>query len=143
MKQMMKYFGLTAMAVMGLLACTRAQVEQPVQKTITLTTTINLGEDEDSKALTALGVKTFAVGERVAVIHDCTNSNYTGKVVSEPLTDVDIYPYRQGCERASDGCGYLSRWQESQIYSDFTKRRPPRGPRLFSHNLSRFNGSGW
>ena len=94
MKQMMKYFGLTAMAVMGLLACTRAQVEQPVQKTITLTTTINLGgeEDEDSKALTALGVKTFAVGERVAVIHDCTNSNYTGKVVSEPLTDVDIYP---------------------------------------------------
>lgn len=94
MKQMMKYFGLTAMAVMGLLACTRAQVEQPVQKTITLTTTINLGgeEDEDSKALTAAGVKTFAVGERVAVIHDCTNSNYTGKVVSEPLTDVDIYP---------------------------------------------------
>ena len=94
MKQMMKYLGLTAMAVMGLLACTRAQVEQPVQKTITLTTTINLGgeEDEDSKALSALGVKTFAVGERVAVIHDCTNSNYTGKVVSEPLTDVDIYP---------------------------------------------------
>lgn len=92
MKQMMKYFGLTAMAVMGLLACTRAQVEQPVQKTITLTTTINLGEDEDSKALTAEGVKTFAVGEQVAVIHDCTNSYYTGKVVSEPLKEEDIYP---------------------------------------------------
>lgn len=79
------------MAVMGLLACTRAQVEQPVQKTITLTTTINLGEDEDSKALSALGVKTFAVGEQVAVIHDCTNSYYTGKVVSEPLKEEDIY----------------------------------------------------
>lgn len=92
MKQMMKYFGLTAMAVMGLLACTRAQVEQPVQKTITLTTTINLGEDEDSKALSALGVKTFAVGEQVAVIHDCTNPDYTGKVVSEPLKVEDIYP---------------------------------------------------
>lgn len=94
MKQMMKYFGLTAMAVMGLLACTRAQVEQPVQKTITLTTTINLEgeEDEDSKALTALGVKTFAVGEQVAVIHDCTNPDYTGKVVSEPLEEEDIYP---------------------------------------------------
>ncbi len=92
MKQMMKYFGLTAMAVMGLLACTRAQVEQPVQKTITLTTTINLGEDEDSKALSAAGVKTFAVGEQVAVIHDCTNSYYTGKVVSEPLEEEDIYP---------------------------------------------------
>lgn len=92
MKQMMKYFGLTAMAVMGLLACTRAQVEQPVQKTITLTTTINLGEDEDSKALTALGVKTFDVGERVAVIHDCTNPDNIGKVVSEPLKEEDIYP---------------------------------------------------
>ena len=92
MKQMMKYFGLTAMAVMGLLACTRAQVEQPVQKTITLTTTINLGEDEDSKALSAAGVKTFAVGEQVAVIHDCTNPDNIGKVVSEPLKEEDIYP---------------------------------------------------
>ena len=92
MKQKMKYFGLTAMAVMGLLACTRAQVEQPVQKTITLTTTINLGEDEDSKALSAAGVKTFAVGEQVAVIHDCTNPNNTGKVVSAPLEEEDIYP---------------------------------------------------
>lgn len=94
MTQMMKYLGLTAMAVMGLLACTRAQVEQPVQKTITLTTTINLGgeEDEDSKALSAAGVKTFAVGEQVAVIHDCTNPDNTGKVVSAPLEEEDIYP---------------------------------------------------
>lgn len=91
MKQMMKYFGLTAMAVMGLLACTRAQVEQPVQKTITLTTTINLGEDEDSKALTAEGVKTFAVGERVAVIYAGTYNSYTGKVVSAALKAEDIY----------------------------------------------------
>ena len=91
MKQMMKYFGLTAMAVMGLLACTRAQVEQPVQKTITLTTTINLGEDEDSKALSALGVKTFAVGEQVAVIYAGTYNSYTGKVVSAALKAEDIY----------------------------------------------------
>lgn len=93
MKQMMKYFGLTAMAVMGLLACTRAQVEQPVQKTITLTTTINLGgeEDEDSKALTAEGVKTFAVGEQVAVIYAGTYNSYTGKVVSAALKAEDIY----------------------------------------------------
>ena len=93
MKQMMKYFGLIAMAVMGLLACTRAQVEQPVQKTITLTTTINLGgeEDEDSKALTAEGVKTFAVGEQVAVIYAGTYNSYTGKVVSAALKAEDIY----------------------------------------------------
>lgn len=81
------------MAVMGLLACTRAQVEQPVQKTITLTTTINLGgeEDEDSKALTALGVKTFAVGERVAVIYRGAWNDYIGKVVSSALKAEDIY----------------------------------------------------
>lgn len=85
------------MAVMGLLACTRAQVEQPVQKTITLTTTINLGgeededEDEDSKALTAAGVKTFAVGEQVAVIYAGTYNSYTGKVVSAALKAEDIY----------------------------------------------------
>ena len=79
------------MAVMGLLACTRAQVEQPVQKTITLTTTINLGEDEDSKALSALGVKTFAVGEQVAVIYAGTYNSYTGKVVSAALKAEDIY----------------------------------------------------
>ena len=91
MKQMMKYFGLTAMAVMGLLACTRAQVEQPVQKTITLTTTINLGEDEDSKALSALGVKTFAVGEQVAVIYRGAWNDYIGKVVSSALKAEDIY----------------------------------------------------
>ena len=81
------------MAVMGLLACTRAQVERPVQKTITLTTTINLGgeEDEDSKALTAEGVKTFAVGEQVAVIYAGTYNSYTGKVVSAALKAEDIY----------------------------------------------------
>lgn len=90
MKQMMKYFGLTAMAVMGLLACTRAQVEQPVQKTITLTTTINLGgeEDEDSKALSALGVKTFANGDKIAVLYECTTANRVHIVQSDDVSSI-------------------------------------------------------
>lgn len=90
MKQMMKYFGLTAMAVMGLLACTRAQVDQPVQKTITLTTTINLGgeEDEDSKALTALGVKTFANGDKIAVLYECTTENRVYAVQSDDVSSI-------------------------------------------------------
>lgn len=90
MKQMMKYFGLTAMAVMGLLACTRAQVEQPVQKTITLTTTINLGGegDEDSKALTALGVKTFANGDKIAVLYECTTANRVHAVESDDVSSI-------------------------------------------------------
>lgn len=90
MKQMMKYFGLTAMAVMGLLACTRAQVEQPVQKTITLTTTINLGGegDEDSKALSALGVKTFANGDKIAVLYECTSENRVHAVESDDVSSI-------------------------------------------------------
>ena len=88
MKQMMKYFGLAAMAVMGLLACTRAQVEQPVQKTITLTTTINLGEDEDSKALSALGVKTFANGDKIAVLYECTTANRVHAVESDYVSSI-------------------------------------------------------
>lgn len=90
MKQMMKYFGLTAMAVMGLLACTRAQVEQPVQKTITLTTTINLEgeEDEDSKALTALGVKTFANGDKIAVLYECPTGNRVHAVQSDDVSSI-------------------------------------------------------
>ena len=92
MKQMMKYFGLTAMAVMGLLACTRAQVEQPVQKTITLTTTINLGgeEDEDSKALSALGVKTFANGDKIAVLYECTTANRVHAVESDDVSSISV-----------------------------------------------------
>lgn len=90
MKQKMKYFGLTAMAVMGLLACTRAQVEQPVQKTITLTTTINLGgeEDEDSKALSPLGVKTFANGDKIAVLYECTTANRVHAVESDDVSSI-------------------------------------------------------
>ena len=92
MKQMMKYFGLTAMAVMGLLACTRAQVEQPVQKTITLTTTINLGgeEDDDSKALSALGVKTFANGDKIAVLYECTTANRVHIVESDDVSSISV-----------------------------------------------------
>lgn len=90
MKQMMKYLGLTAMAVMSLLACTRAQVEQPVQKTITLTTTINLGgeEDEDSKALSAAGVKTFANGDKIAVLYECTTANRVHAVESDDVSSI-------------------------------------------------------
>lgn len=88
MKQIMKFFGLTAMAVMGLLACTRDQVEQPVQKTITLTTTINLGEDEDSKALTAEGVKTFANGDKIAVLYECTTANRVHAVESDDVSSI-------------------------------------------------------
>ena len=56
---------------------------------VTLTTTVSLGEGPQSKALTAEGVKTFAVGDRVAIVYTNT-ADVTVKAVSEPLAADDI-----------------------------------------------------
>ena len=56
---------------------------------VTLTTTVSLGEGPESKALTAEGVKTFAVGDRVAIVYTNT-ADATVKAVSEPLSAGDI-----------------------------------------------------
>ena len=56
---------------------------------VTLTTTVSLGGGPESKALTAEGVKTFAVGDRVAIVYTNT-ADATVKAVSEPLSAGDI-----------------------------------------------------
>ena len=56
---------------------------------VTLTTTVSLGGGPESKALTAEGVKTFAVGDRLAVIYK-NGSDETVKAVSNPLTTENI-----------------------------------------------------
>ena len=61
-------------------------------KTITLTTTVGLGGANGgatTRALTSGGVKTFAVGDRMAVIYK-NKSGQTVKAVSEALKDEDI-----------------------------------------------------
>lgn len=92
MRQTLKSLYIAALAVMGAmtLGCTSLEnPEQPVKKEVTLTTTITLGGNPGSKALTAAGVKTFAVGEQLAVVYKNT-SDETVKAVSTPLVAGDI-----------------------------------------------------
>ena len=93
MKQISKILNIAALVLAGTLAtgCVD-QLNDPKQsqdgdKTVTLTTTIGL--DASTKALTAAGVKTFAVGEQIAVFYK-QEGGTTAKAVSVALTDADI-----------------------------------------------------
>ena len=68
------------------------QLPENQSKTITLTTTVGLGGANGgatTRALTSGGVKTFAAGDRMAVIYK-NMSGHTVKAVSEALKDGDI-----------------------------------------------------
>ena len=93
-----KLLGMTALALVGavMVGCNREddfidQPQQPEEKTdaITLTTTVNLDGEAQTRALTAEGVKTFAAGETMALIYKNTSGTIV-KAVSEALTDADI-----------------------------------------------------
>ena len=99
MRQTLKSLYIAALAVMGAMTigCTSLEIpeqsgidEQPVKKEVTLTTTITLGGNPESKALSAAGVKTFAAGEQVAVIYEDENGD-TQKAVSTALVAEDIH----------------------------------------------------
>jgi len=92
MSQNMKFLSIAAFALVGMLACVKetpqeTRPEETPGVTVTLSTTVNL--PEDTKALTAGGVKTFAVDERIAVVYQNTSGN-TVKVDSEALKSTDI-----------------------------------------------------
>lgn len=67
-----------------------SQTPQPTDKgnTVTLTTTVSF-DGATTRALTADGVKTFAVGDQIAVVY-VNKSNATVKVESAALTATDI-----------------------------------------------------
>lgn len=67
-----------------------SQTPQPTDKgnTVTLTTTVSF-DGATTRALTADGVKTFAVGDQIAVVY-VDKSNATVKVESAALTATDI-----------------------------------------------------
>ena len=64
-------------------------LDQPASKTVTLTTTISMDGSAITRALTEAGVKTFAVGDQIAVIYTNTNSARV-KVLSSALQEGDI-----------------------------------------------------
>lgn len=89
MKQTLKTLCIAALAVVGAMTTGCTSLEIPEQ-TVTLTTTITLGGNPESKALSAAGVKTFAAGEQVTVIYEDENGN-TQKAVSTALEAEDIH----------------------------------------------------
>ena len=104
MKQILRILCIAALAMVGTMAV--GCVEIPGQarndeedllrnddlgQAVTLSTTITLGGGHpESKALTAAGVKTFAVGDQIAIVYKNTGDQ-TVQGVSEALTVEDIH----------------------------------------------------
>ena len=97
----MRQHSIIALVILGVMAlgCTKEIPDQvgndgtvipgSTGDPVTLTTTVSLGGTPASKALTAAGVKTFAPGDRVAIVYTNT-ADATVKAVCEPLTAYDI-----------------------------------------------------
>ena len=98
MKTMKKDLSMAALVLVGavMASCSsdddfaNDNKQQPANSgnVVTLTTTIGL--DGGTRALTAEGVKTFAVGEQVALAYWNTSIDQWDKAVSQALTDNDI-----------------------------------------------------
>ncbi len=88
MTNKMKFFSMAVLfvAAAALSSCEKETLSNVVSGTYT--TTVDMAEN-NTKALTSGGVKTFAAGERIAVIYKNTNGD-TKKAVSAALTAGDI-----------------------------------------------------
>lgn len=96
----MRYISIAALALVGavMTGCSKddvmaidkqqQQTDDTSKKTVTMTTTVGLNAAAKTRALTGEGVKTFAVGEQMAIVY----SNGSGRVtaVSLPLKADDI-----------------------------------------------------
>ena len=96
MKKTFRFLSMAALALVGAMmtGCSSdedfSNPQQPETKNnvVTLTTTVSLGGDDATRALTPEGVKTFAVGETMAVIYH--NGTSFVKAVSHALVVDDI-----------------------------------------------------
>ena len=97
MKTMKNFLSMAALALMGAMmtGCSSDDnfdnPQQPENKSnvVTLTTTVGFDASAGTRALTSTGVKTFAVGDQIAVIYKNT-SNETVTATSTALTTGDI-----------------------------------------------------
>lgn len=86
------YIAIIALMAVSMAACTADEEmvsKQPETNVVTQTTTVDFEEAVITRALTDLGVKTFAVGDKIAVVYTNT-SNATVKTESAALTAADI-----------------------------------------------------
>ena len=95
-----KYLSIVALVLVGavMTGCSSDNdfvaeaTQQPVANkgnVVTLTTTVSLDNGNTTRALTDRGVKTFAVGDKIAVVYQNEDGN-TVKVESSELTTTDI-----------------------------------------------------
>ena len=94
MKQYKIYLSMATLAIVGAMMSSCAEeleVAQPANtdKTVMVKTTVSLGENAATRALTEAGEKTFAAGDQIAVIYKNTDDQ-TVKAVSVALTTADI-----------------------------------------------------
>lgn len=95
MKKTIRFLSMAALVFVGAITtgCSTdddsTSLGQPASKTVTLTTTISMDGSATTRALTEAGVKTFAVGERIAVVYTNTSSARV-KVESNALVEGDI-----------------------------------------------------
>lgn len=76
MKKAMRLLSLAALfvATTALAGCEKDYSGQPEENTVLLTTTVSFEGNEATKALTNGGVKTFANGEKIAVVYENTSN---------------------------------------------------------------------
>jgi len=97
MKTMKNFLSMAALALMGAMmtGCSsddnfdNPQQPENKSKVVTLTTTVGFDASATTRALTSTGVKTFAVGDQIAVIYKNT-SDQTVTATSNALTTGDI-----------------------------------------------------
>ena len=97
MKKITRYIGMAALALVGTMmtGCTNEDManKAPQPKTnhgVTLTTTISLdGTSVTTRALDATGKKTFAVGDKIAIVYKDANDK-SQKAISTALEATDI-----------------------------------------------------
>ncbi|MBR0109470.1 MAG: hypothetical protein IJM05_02600, partial [Bacteroidales bacterium] len=102
MNNIVRFFSMAALVATGaiLSGCSKKEMEEPGSRNnsdniVTVTTTINLDEDDATKALAIdydakTLTKTFAVGDQIAVIYQ-NNSGNLDKAESVALTESDLF----------------------------------------------------
>jgi len=94
MKKTMTFLSMATLVALGTIfvGCTKFEDKQPKEnKTLKLTTTIGFSDDEDTKALTAAGVKTFDVDDQIAIYYidvaGKTRCDVSDKIKAEDIHD--------------------------------------------------------
>lgn len=90
MKKTLKLFSLAALfvATTAMVGCSKDEELANNDKVVTSTTTVSLEGSDASKAMSELGVKTFAADEQIAVVYKNSSGNFVTTTVTLNSTDI-------------------------------------------------------